>query len=126
MKKHTKKRGKRGIRKKTKSESGRQIISRSDSGSNGEEKEKRKRIVQAVSKSEHEKRRGDKASVIRYVNVAIQFLRECKIELKKVKWPTRKELLASTAMVVSLVLAMAFFLGLIDFVLVKIIKTILD
>jgi hypothetical protein len=59
MKKHTKKRGKRGIRKKTQSESRRQIISRSDSGSNGEEKEKRKRSVQAVSKSEHEKRGGE-------------------------------------------------------------------
>lgn len=127
MKKQPKKKKKKGLRKKTQSKSRPQVISKSDSGSIGEEKEKGKRTVQAVSKREHEKRKGDgdKDSITRYVNVAIQFLRECKMELKKVKWPTRKELLASTAMVIFLVLAMAFFLGLIDFGLIKIIKNIL-
>jgi len=51
-------------------------------------------------------------------------LRESKIELKKVKWPTRKELLASTAVVIVLVLVVALFLGLIDFGLIKIIKNL--
>jgi preprotein translocase subunit SecE len=53
-----------------------------------------------------------------------QFLREAKMELKKVKWPTRKELLASTAVVIVLTLIVAFFLGLVDFGLIKIIKNI--
>jgi len=47
------------------------------------------------------------------------------LELNKVKWPTRKELLASTAMVILLVLVVAFFLGLIDFGVIKIIKNII-
>jgi preprotein translocase subunit SecE len=115
MKKQSKKKKKRRSKKNQ---------YKSDSGSIGEEKGKRP--LQAVSKREHEKRGGDKLSIIRYLNVAIQFLRECKIELKKVKWPTRKELLASTSMVIFLVLAMAFFLGLIDFGLIKIIKNILN
>jgi preprotein translocase subunit SecE len=51
-------------------------------------------------------------------------LRESRTELKKVKWPTRKELLASTAVVVGLTLLISFFLGLIDFGLIKIIKNI--
>ncbi|MBW1912118.1 MAG: preprotein translocase subunit SecE [Deltaproteobacteria bacterium] len=53
-----------------------------------------------------------------------QFLRESKMELKKVKWPTRKELLASTAMVIFLVLLVALYLGMIDFGLIKVIKNI--
>ena len=51
-------------------------------------------------------------------------MKEARFELKKVKWPTRKELLASTAVVIVLVLVVAFFLGLIDFGLIKIIKNI--
>ncbi len=46
------------------------------------------------------------------------------MELKKVKWPTRKELLASTAVVIVLVMIVSFFLGLIDFGLIKIIRNI--
>ena len=75
-------------------------------------------------KKEPEKRTDEKGPIIRYVNVASQFLKESKMELKKVKWPTRKELLATTAMVIFLVLVVALFLGLIDFGLIKIIKNI--
>ena len=46
------------------------------------------------------------------------------MELKKVKWPTRKELLASTVVVIVLTLFVALYLGLIDFGLIKIIKRI--
>ncbi len=53
-----------------------------------------------------------------------QFLREAKMELKKVKWPTKKELLASTAVVIVLTLLVAFFLGLVDFGLIKIIRNV--
>ena len=53
-----------------------------------------------------------------------QFLREAKVELKKVKWPTRKELLASTSVVIVLTLLVAFYLGLVDFGLIKIIRNV--
>jgi len=43
-----------------------------------------------------------------------QFLREVKIELKKVTWPSRKETLASTAVVIILVVIISSFLGLVD------------
>ena len=72
-------------------------------------------------KKESEKKREDKNRISGYLNVVTQFLRDAKMELKKVKWPTRKELLASTAMVILLVLAVAIFLGLIDFGLKNII-----
>jgi preprotein translocase subunit SecE len=44
----------------------------------------------------------------------VQFLREVKIELKKVTWPSRKQTLGSTAVVIVLVIVISFFLGLVD------------
>ena len=55
-----------------------------------------------------------------------QFLKEVKIELKKVVWPTRKDTIASTTVVIILVFIIAIFLGLVDFGLSKIIRVILD
>ncbi len=66
----------------------------------------------------------EKGKVAALVSKAGQFLREAKVELKKVKWPTRRELLASTAVVIVLTLFVAFFLGLVDFGLIKILKNI--
>lgn len=57
--------------------------------------------------------------------VSVQFLRECKIELKKVKWPTKKELISMTSVVIILVLVLAAFLGIVDFGLIKIIKLVI-
>jgi len=50
------------------------------------------------------------------------FLRQAKVELKKVKWPTRKELIASTVVVIGLTLLVSLYLGLVDLGLIKIIK----
>jgi preprotein translocase subunit SecE len=61
----------------------------------------------------------------RYFNIARQFLSDAKVELKKVTWPSRKELLSTTAIVIVLVLLIAFFLGIVDLGLVKIIKNII-
>ncbi len=71
-----------------------------------------------------EKRGGNKGSIRTFADKAGQFLREARTELMKVKWPTRKELFASTAVVIVLTLVVAFFLGLVDFGLIKIIKNI--
>lgn len=60
----------------------------------------------------------------RYFVVARQFLVDAKVELKKVTWPTRKELLSTTAVVLLLVFLIAFYLGIVDLGLVKIIKNV--
>ena len=60
----------------------------------------------------------------RYFIVARQFLVDAKVELKKVTWPTRKELLSTTAVVLILVFLIAFYLGIVDLGLVKIIKNV--
>ncbi len=49
------------------------------------------------------------------------FFSEVKIELKKVVFPTREEVIGSTKVVLVLVLIVAIFLGLIDLVLSKLV-----
>ena len=44
-----------------------------------------------------------------------QFLKEVRSELSKVSWPTRSEIVRYTAIVIALTLAIAVFLGLLDF-----------
>ena len=46
----------------------------------------------------------------------VNFLTEVKQELKKVTWPTRKETIRYTMLVIFISLGVAFFLGAADFV----------
>ncbi|MDY6952219.1 MAG: preprotein translocase subunit SecE [Thermodesulfobacteriota bacterium] len=55
-----------------------------------------------------------------------QFLREVKIELKKVTWPSKKETIASTAVVIILVIIVSAFLGIVDFGLSSLIRFVLQ
>jgi preprotein translocase subunit SecE len=58
-------------------------------------------------------------------NKAIQFLREVKVELKKVAWPTRKQTIGSTVVVIVLVMIISFFLGVVDIGLSSLIRVTL-
>ena len=53
------------------------------------------------------------------------FFREVKVELKKVVFPSREEVIGSTKVVVVLVLIIAVFLGMIDLVLSKFIGMVI-
>ncbi|OGP67143.1 MAG: preprotein translocase subunit SecE [Deltaproteobacteria bacterium RBG_16_44_11] len=55
----------------------------------------------------------------------IQFLNGAKVELKKVTWPDKKQTLASTAVVIIIVFIVAIYLGIVDYVLAKLVKWIL-
>ncbi len=59
-------------------------------------------------------------------NAAKQFFREVRVELKKVTWPSRKETIASTSVVLVTVILVAFFLGIVDLGLSRLIKIFLD
>ncbi len=50
------------------------------------------------------------------------FLKEAKVELKKVTWPTPKQTLASTSVVIIVVVIVSIFLGIVDFGISKIIR----
>jgi preprotein translocase subunit SecE len=59
------------------------------------------------------------------VQKSIQFLREVKIELKKVTWPSRKQTMGSTVVVIILVMIVSLFLGLVDFGLSSLMRMVL-
>lgn len=52
-------------------------------------------------------------------NPVVNYFREAKIELEKVVWPTRKETIQYTALVIGLSIGLAAFLALADFGLAK-------
>jgi preprotein translocase subunit SecE len=60
-----------------------------------------------------------------YIDKGLQFLREVKVELKKVVWPSRKQTIGSTVVVLILVMIISVFLGLVDIGLSSLIRVVL-
>ncbi len=54
-----------------------------------------------------------------------EFLREVQVETKKVVFPTRQELIASTWAVIISTIIVAIFLGIVDSILIRFVKYIL-
>ena len=75
------------------------------------------RKVAVVSKSVSDKN---------FIGKSIQFLREVKVELKKVTWPSRKQAMGSTLVVIILVIIISLFLGVVDVGLSGIIRVVLQ
>lgn len=96
-------------------------------GSKGAEKasEERHRNHKSGHNKVSEGLPGKMKSAGEWINTAVRFLREARSELKKVKWPTKKELLASTAVVIVLVLIVSLYLGIVDFGLIKLVKGVI-
>ena len=61
---------------------------------------------------------------IRMLRKLVQYIKDSKSELKKVAWPTKKQTANHTLLVISFSLAVAFFLGIIDFGLSKLVEII--
>jgi preprotein translocase subunit SecE len=61
-----------------------------------------------------------------FLQIAKQFFREVRVELKKVTWPSRKETIASTSVVLITVFLVAFFLGIVDLGLSRLIKIFME
>ena len=57
---------------------------------------------------------------------AIGFLTEVRAEVRKVTWPTRREAMGGTAVVVFVVLVMALFLGIVDAILSKLVQGLIN
>jgi preprotein translocase subunit SecE len=60
-----------------------------------------------------------------FINASVQFLREVKIELKKVTWPSRKQTIGSTAVVIVVIVLISIFLGSVDIGLSSLIRAVL-
>ena len=55
----------------------------------------------------------------------MQFFESVKLELNKVTWPTRKETMATTGVVVIIVLLVSVYLGTCDVILAKLMRLVL-
>ena len=59
------------------------------------------------------------------IELTKQFLREVRQELKKVTWPSRKDALSGTAVVLVAVFVIAIFLGIVDSGLSSLVRELL-
>lgn len=87
--------------------------------------EKKKKKVLASKKSSGSAQSAVLKIVDKYFGNWIQFFREVKVELIKVAWPTKKQTIGSTAVVIVFVFIIAFFLGIADIGLTNLIRLIL-
>ena len=60
-----------------------------------------------------------------FIQKGMAFLREVRVELKKVTWPSRKQTAGSTLVVIILVFILGAFLGLVDISLSKLVQIVL-
>jgi preprotein translocase SecE subunit len=60
------------------------------------------------------------------IDRVVLFFREVKVEIKKISWPQRKETIASTSIVIIIVLIIGIFLGIVDVGLARLVKLILS
>ncbi len=60
-----------------------------------------------------------------WIETVRQYLREVVYELRKVVWPSRKETLGSTAVVLVIVGLSSVFLGAVDFVLSRLVRLLI-
>jgi len=59
------------------------------------------------------------------IKKVIDFLSEVKIEIKKVTWPSKKEAIGGTGVVLFTVFIMSVFLGLVDSLLAMIVENLI-
>jgi preprotein translocase subunit SecE len=88
------------------------------------------KLAVADSKPVKKRKAEPKASVIErtsgVVETVRQFLREVRVELSKVTWPTRKDTIASTSVVLIIVILIAAFLGIVDLGLSRLMRILLS
>ena len=83
------------------------------------------KVAPAVRKSPGPEKAKVATTEPNFLQKSSQFLREVKIELKKVTWPTRKQTMGSTVVVVVLVMIFSLFLGLVDVGLSSLVRVVL-
>ena len=87
--------------------------------------EKKKKKVLASKKPSGSDQSAVMKMADKYFGKWIQFFREVKVELIKVAWPSKKQTIGSTAVVIVFVFIIAFFLGMADIGLSSLIRLIL-
>lgn len=86
--------------------------------------EKKKKVIAAKRTSGYEQSAVMKLAE-KHFGTWIQFFREVRVELTKVTWPSKKQTIGSTAVVIVFVFVIAIFLGMVDIGLSNLIRLIL-
>jgi len=87
--------------------------------------DKKKKKVLAARKFSGSEQSAVMKLIEKYFGTWIQFFREVKVELLKVTWPSKKQTIGSTAVVILFVFIVALFLGAVDVLLSSLIRLIL-
>ena len=111
-------------KKKSKQNKSEVMIESSDAGVAKDRIESKSADKKSVIKKAETKKTTNVMPLKRFIQQTGSFLREAKSELQKVKWPTKKELISSTIVVVVLSLLIGCYLGVLDFALVKIVTLV--
>ncbi len=89
---------------------------------------KSNKVLSVLKKQGKEVKGGTGGSIISndsVMNRWMQFLREVKVEFKKVAWPSRIQTAGSTVIIIILVIFVSFYLGLVDVILSGLIRLVL-
>ncbi|MBC2717911.1 MAG: preprotein translocase subunit SecE [Desulfobacteraceae bacterium] len=108
-----------------KTDAGKPELSKKVAGVSVAPSEKKKKKTFAVKKSAGPDQSAVMKLADKYFGDWIQFFREVKVELTKVTWPSKKQTIGSTAVVIVFVFVIAFFLGMVDIGLSSLIRLIL-
>lgn len=95
------------------------------SKSKSAEKNLQKSVKSKKTESSKKKVRKSEGTASEWWNRTRQYLREVIYELRKVVWPSRKETIASTSVVLVVVMIMGIFLGFADVILSRFIRLII-
>lgn len=61
---------------------------------------------------------------MRYVKVPLDFLREVRVELGKVVWPTKEQTIRLTIIVIMVTITVGFFIGILDYLLATLLQAV--
>jgi preprotein translocase subunit SecE len=106
------------------SQTARDIVAKQPKSSAGSAREAKKK-QNSFQKKLSSRTPAERGKLKTYTDNGLQFLRDVKVELKKVTWPSRKQTLSSTVVVIILVLIISLFLGLVDIGLTSLISVVL-
>ncbi len=87
--------------------------------------EKPAKITGTTQKKPGKKLAETKTGELNFYQKSVEFLKEVKVELKKVTWPTRKQTTGTTVVVIIFVFVVAAFLGIFDLGLSKLVQVVL-
>jgi len=80
----------------------------------------------ATKQGKKKQRGGEIPKPVLYLRELRKYLREVVYELRKVVWPSRKETIGTTVVVLILVLVFGIYLGIVDSILSRVVRFLIE